>query len=88
MKPTILAAIILKDSDPDYPDNYRVIVATKIKSNKPDWVSRQLTINGWPPDYFFETVAKNGRKNNLKEATTYFGNILKLKDYNESDFFS
>lgn len=77
--------ITLLEQDGDIPV-YRVVVAFKPKYNEPGWRARQMTIHGWPPDYFFETVVKNGRQNNRPEATLYFEKTLPTEHYDSSNF--
>lgn len=86
MRPIIIGAIVVKDPTSDQAENHRVIVATKLKYNSPQWTSKQLNCLGWPPDYFFETAAKNGRKNNATEAQIYFGSVLPMNDFIEEKY--
>lgn len=86
MKPMIIGALVIKDPTNEQPENHRVIVATKIKSYQPNWTCKQLNCVGWPPDYFFETVGKNGRRNNATEAKLYFGSTLPMNDFIEEKY--
>lgn len=86
MKPLIIGSLIIKDDTAEQPEMFKVIVAYKLKYNEPRWQSKQLFIQGWPPEYFIETVAKNGRLNNITEATIYFNQTLDLKQYEQSKF--
>ncbi|MCF8255379.1 MAG: hypothetical protein K9H61_02395 [Bacteroidia bacterium] len=86
MKPIIISAIVLKDESAEQPEMFKVVVAFKLKFNEPKWQSKQLFVQGWPPEYFYETVAKNGRLNNITEASKYFNQNLDIKQYEQSRF--
>lgn len=77
----ILAALVLKQHPDDLNcQKYKVVVAYQVKSGK-TWHSKEMICDGFPPDYFFETVAKNGRPNNTAEVAIYFNQNLNQQHY-------
>lgn len=83
MTPLLIGSLVIKDDTGQNPNLHKVYVAYKIRHSNEVWHCKQMGCDGWPPDYFFETVAKIGRPVNATEVNLFFSKALNTNHYEQ-----